>query len=272
MKVKRRLVEMLQILISLLLIVLLTFSVWFLFRGKNQLPIEGAPEITFWEFIDQVYIIQKADSSIDGVQIAHSPCRLEMLRLLPMNLLNSWNFARASYFAEEGLQVPSGFLAAQQRKDFILPVQKINLVQTADAFWSHFFTFYWKKFSEEKRTSVCAFRSNSKENDEEIHLIPATGSSGSRPPTTTQIQNPSFITRKNFIGKSVVIAGTEGLGLRIKYKPGLESFYLKVMEEGQVLRIIDGPIDQDGYTWWQVQSLEDAEITGWCKGNYLELP
>ena len=65
------------------------------------------------------------------------------------------------------------------------------------------------------------------------------------------------------------ISGTGNLGLRIRNEPGLESFYIKVVKEGEVFTIIDGPIELDGYEWWQVQSDGDAKITGWCAGEYL---
>jgi hypothetical protein len=41
-------------------------------------------------------------------------------------------------------------------------------------------------------------------------------------------------------------------------------------KEEEIFTIIDGPIELDGYDCWQVQSEEDAEITGWCAGEYLK--
>jgi hypothetical protein len=36
-----------------------------------------------------------------------------------------------------------------------------------------------------------------------------------------------------------------------------------------VVEILDGPKEADDYTWWQVR--DEAGITGWVAGEYLEV-
>jgi hypothetical protein len=74
MQVKRRLIELFHILISSLLVFLLTFSVWFLYRGNLPMPMQGVAEITFWEFIDSVYIIRQTEESFSGLPLKSPPC------------------------------------------------------------------------------------------------------------------------------------------------------------------------------------------------------
>jgi hypothetical protein len=58
--------------------------------------------------------------------------------------------------------------------------------------------------------------------------------------------------------------------LRIRGKPGLESFYTTVAKEKDVFKITDGPAELDGHIWWQVQSVANPEIMGWCAGDFLK--
>ena len=60
------------------------------------------------------------------------------------------------------------------------------------------------------------------------------------------------------------------MDFRIRIEPGLDSFYLNVVNEGKIFTIIDGPIELNEYEWWLVESDEDAEITGWYAGEYFK--
>jgi uncharacterized protein YgiM (DUF1202 family) len=65
------------------------------------------------------------------------------------------------------------------------------------------------------------------------------------------------------IGQTVVVA-TDRLNLRVE--PGLDSEVVVVLGEGQQATVVDGPVDADGYTWYQL----DADGTvGWSASSFL---
>jgi len=43
-----------------------------------------------------------------------------------------------------------------------------------------------------------------------------------------------------------------------------------VAKEKDVFKITDGPAELDGHIWWQVQSVANPEIMGWCAGDFLK--
>jgi len=73
-----------------------------------------------------------------------------------------------------------------------------------------------------------------------------------------------------YVGAYVQISGTGGEGLRIRQGPGLsyEQRYLGM--EAEVFKIVGGPQEADGYTWWQLVAPYDDTISGWAVSNYLD--
>jgi hypothetical protein len=68
-------------------------------------------------------------------------------------------------------------------------------------------------------------------------------------------------------GGQVVIQGTEGQQLRLRAGPALTQETLRVVDEGTILKVLDGPEFADGFQWWQVQT--DDGVTGWAAANWL---
>jgi uncharacterized protein YraI len=64
------------------------------------------------------------------------------------------------------------------------------------------------------------------------------------------------------------VANTDGLGVTVRGGPSTQNVAMIVAEEGTYLVILDGPLEGDGFNWWQVQL--DDEIQGWVVENYLE--
>jgi hypothetical protein len=73
------------------------------------------------------------------------------------------------------------------------------------------------------------------------------------------------------VGSSVQIFGTEGSGLNIRESPGVSTAVLFVALESEVFEIIDGPIEVDNITWWQLVTPLDSARIGWAASNYLSL-
>ena len=71
------------------------------------------------------------------------------------------------------------------------------------------------------------------------------------------------------IGVYVQVSGTEGSDLSLRADPGTNYVRLKIVAEGSVLKVLDGPVEADGYVWWQLQDVADG-VVGWAVADYLE--
>jgi len=68
-------------------------------------------------------------------------------------------------------------------------------------------------------------------------------------------------------GDELAVAGTGGVGLRLRNSPAIRSDnIITVMLEGSKVTIIDGPTIAHGYGWWHVQF---GALQGWAAGRYL---
>jgi len=70
-------------------------------------------------------------------------------------------------------------------------------------------------------------------------------------------------------GDKVVVAGTEGAGLRIRMGAGTGYDRIKTVDEGTVLEIVGGPKDANNIAWYQVR--DSSGTTGWAAAEYLKL-
>jgi uncharacterized protein YgiM (DUF1202 family) len=66
-------------------------------------------------------------------------------------------------------------------------------------------------------------------------------------------------------GKATVAASS---GLKMRSAAGTSASQVKTLANGSVVEILDGPQEANDYTWWQVR--DEAGITGWVAGEYLE--
>jgi len=73
------------------------------------------------------------------------------------------------------------------------------------------------------------------------------------------------------IGAFVQVSGTEGDGLRLRKEPGLSSEMQFLGLDGELFQVGDGPVDQDGYTWWFVVGSYDETRQGWAAADFLEV-
>jgi hypothetical protein len=88
----------------------------------------------------------------------------------------------------------------------------------------------------------------------------ATASSVRTPifPTITPSPPPQPLVLR--INGTALIANTEGRPLRGRRQPGLTSPPQVGFKEGERVRIREGPVEADGYTWWRI---EGASGAGW---------
>ena len=71
------------------------------------------------------------------------------------------------------------------------------------------------------------------------------------------------------IGIYVKVSGTGGEDLSFRAGPSTNHARLKIVAEGAVLKVLDGPAEADGYVWWQLQDVSDG-VVGWAVADYLE--
>ncbi len=71
-------------------------------------------------------------------------------------------------------------------------------------------------------------------------------------------------------GEQVIVAGTQGQGLRVREYPALGSSILFLADDDEIYVILGGPVDADEYRWWFFESEMDDARRGWGVENYLE--
>lgn len=71
------------------------------------------------------------------------------------------------------------------------------------------------------------------------------------------------------IGNYVQVAGTGGEGLRLHNTAGVASKVNYIAIESELFLVKDGPIDADGYIWWDLQDPYTENAVGWGVANYL---
>lgn len=62
------------------------------------------------------------------------------------------------------------------------------------------------------------------------------------------------------VGGLARVVGTGGRPLRGRESPGLQSPVTAAFPEGEQVRLVEGPVDADGYTWWRIEGQSGA---GW---------
>ena len=88
-------------------------------------------------------------------------------------------------------------------------------------------------------------------------LVPPTP----RPPPTP---TPELALRPNGFA---VVTGTQGAPLRARTAPGTDTEIVTRFKEGQTLKLIEGPREASGMTWWRVEG--DGK-SGWASATYLK--
>lgn len=91
---------------------------------------------------------------------------------------------------------------------------------------------------------------------------PIPASRPSRTPESTPVLDPEASIG---IG-SLVQVMTQGAQLRARVEPGLEAELQTRFEDGDLLEVVDGPAEVDGFVWWLV---EGESGSGWSAATFL---
>ena len=71
------------------------------------------------------------------------------------------------------------------------------------------------------------------------------------------------------VGTRVEVIDTGGVGLSIRAEAHTDGERLDVADEGDMLVIVGGPEEADGYTWWLLRDESDVAREGWAVEDYL---
>ena len=138
------LLGLLKIILITTLLVVLTFGVWIYFRSTQPMEIPDARGITFWQFIRERWDAYKSVDTRISILPQYLGCRNDFLRLLPINLRGSINFAYASAYPESKMAIAFKYWE-EKKPDQVLPkVKEVNFIDVPDAFWSYFESAYWR--------------------------------------------------------------------------------------------------------------------------------
>ena len=86
-------------------------------------------------------------------------------------------------------------------------------------------------------------------------------------PTPRPTPTPSVPTEIE-AGGYVKVVGAEADALSYRSGPGLNYARLTLVKDGTILKVLEGPEEADGYTWWRLED-EDGFI-GWAADDWLE--
>lgn len=92
-----------------------------------------------------------------------------------------------------------------------------------------------------------------------------------KPGVESQDEGEVVATGNFQVGAVVQIINTEGVGLRLRSNPGTSSSVQFIGEEQELFAVINGPVEQDGYIWWYLESPYDETRSGWAAADYLQL-
>ena len=70
-----------------------------------------------------------------------------------------------------------------------------------------------------------------------------------------------------YLGATVEVANTDGTGVNVRETASTSSAILTVFLDGTQSQTIDGPVEAEGFIWWQVTGNEVA--AGWIVADYL---
>ena len=91
-------------------------------------------------------------------------------------------------------------------------------------------------------------------------------------PTPTLDENQSSDSNYKFsVGEYVQITGTSGDGLSLRSGPSRSFSVNFVGLDSEVFKIVDGPVEADGYVWWYMEAPYDKNRNGWSVDEYLQI-
>lgn len=73
------------------------------------------------------------------------------------------------------------------------------------------------------------------------------------------------------LGMTIKVTGTGNEGLRMRSGAGIDQTTLYLAQEGELFKIIEGPIILDSLIWWKIEGLDDPGKSGWSVQDYMTI-
>jgi hypothetical protein len=70
-------------------------------------------------------------------------------------------------------------------------------------------------------------------------------------------------------GSFVEVSGTDEFGLSYRLGPGSDYLRLRIVPEGEVMKVVGGPEQAESHTWWRLQ--DQYGNIGWASETWLAL-
>lgn len=100
------------------------------------------------------------------------------------------------------------------------------------------------------------------------HTLPALPPPPTATPTPLPTPTPTpTIPTKITVGGYVKVVGAEADQLSYRSGPGLNYARLTLVKDGTILKVLEGPEEADGYTWWRLQ--DEEGFIGWAADDWL---
>ncbi len=87
----------------------------------------------------------------------------------------------------------------------------------------------------------------------------------------TAIQSTPTPSGDIILGVYVEVSGTGGDGLRLHNEANVASKVNYVAIDAEVFIVMAGPVEADGYIWWELQDPVSKNAIGWGVANYLSV-
>ncbi|HHE70741.1 MAG TPA: SH3 domain-containing protein [Chloroflexi bacterium] len=98
-----------------------------------------------------------------------------------------------------------------------------------------------------------------------VYTITPSPPSAAPPALTPTPSSPNSIG----IGARVKVSGTGNAGLSMRAAPSTTAERIDIAQEGEVLLVVGGPKEADGYRWWFVRDELNTQREGWVAADYL---
>lgn len=74
------------------------------------------------------------------------------------------------------------------------------------------------------------------------------------------------------VGEQVIVIDVGIQKLNVRDTPGVVGTNIVFRaDEGSIMKVIGGPQQADGLTWWEIQDTINPQLSGWAASNYLQV-
>ena len=96
----------------------------------------------------------------------------------------------------------------------------------------------------------------------DIYMIHINGDTIQKLPNTTQTLHPAWSPWASLLAGETFTVTSLGANLKLRSKPTISGTVLDLLEEGERILVIEGPVEADAYLWYFVRKEENGEGLG----------